>query len=137
LVQRLEQVSNIADPIAEGTAGQIQSITSRDILEPIQRQVVGEFGDDELSKYARSGNTAAPRTRGSRRGHDTIAAVRAGILGQYVDVQFKTGRDELQHAGFILADACLGLSTVRADLVGLGDVMLDADLGQLFVIWLA
>jgi hypothetical protein len=47
-----------------------------------------------------------------------------------VNLQFKAGWDEVQHAAFILADACLGLSTVRADLIGLRDVVLDSDLRQ-------
>jgi hypothetical protein len=62
---------------------------------------------------------------------------RAGILGQDVDVQLNAGRDELQHAGFILAEACLGLSAVRAKLLGLGHVVLDTDLSQSIVIRLA
>ena len=97
----------------------------------------GELGDDHLGKHARSSNTAAQRTRGTFRGHHTIAAVRAGVLGQDVDLKFKAGRDELQHACLILADACLGLSAMRADLIGLGHVVLDADLRQSIVIRLA
>jgi hypothetical protein len=56
-------------------------MASRDILEPIERQVVGEFGDDHLSKKAGSRDTAAYRTRGSLRGDHAITTVRAGILG--------------------------------------------------------
>ena len=49
-------------------------------------------------------------------------------------MKLKVGRDELQHARLILADACLGFAAVRADLLGLGHVVLDADLRQLIVI---
>ena len=99
--------------------------------------MLSELGDDHLSKHARSSNTAAQRTRRTLGGHHTIAAVRAGVLGQDVDLKFKAGRDEIQHACLVLADACLGLSAVRADLVGLGDVVLDSDLRQSIVIRLA
>jgi hypothetical protein len=54
-----------------------------------------------------------------------------------VDLKFEVGRDELQHACLILADACLGLSAVRAKLLGLGHVMRDSDLRQPIVIQLA
>jgi hypothetical protein len=111
-------------------------MASRDILEPIQRQVVGEFGDDHLSKEAGSRDAAAYRTSGSLGGDYTVAAVRAGVLRQNVDVHFKVGRDELQDACLILADACLGFSAVRADFLGLGQVVLDANLRQLIVVWL-
>ncbi len=115
-------------------------MASRDILEPIQRQVVGEFGDDHLSKKAGSRDAAAYRTRGSLGGDHTVAAVRAGILRQNVDVHFKVGRDELQDACLIMADTCLGFTAVRADFLGLGQVVLDANLRQLIVVrltWLA
>ena len=51
-----------------------------------------------------------------------------------MNVHFEVGRDELKDACLILADACLGFSAVRADLFGLGHVMLDADLRQLIVV---
>ena len=97
----------------------------------------GELGDDHLGKHARSSNTTAQRTRGTFRGHHTIAAVRAGVLGQDVDLKFKAGGNEIQHAGLVLANARLGFTAMRADLIGLGDVVLDADLRQSLVIWLA
>ncbi len=45
-----------------------------------------------------------------------------------MDLELKAGGDELQHACLILADECLGFSAMRADLLGLGYVVLDADL---------
>jgi hypothetical protein len=45
-----------------------------------------------------------------------------------VDLKLKVGENEIQHACLILADACLGLSAMRADLFGLRDVVLDMDL---------
>jgi hypothetical protein len=112
----------------------MQTTASRDILEAIERQVFGKLGDDQLSKYAGSGETAAPRTRRRVRGRHTVAAMRAGVLGQNVDVKLKPRRDELQQPCLILANASLGFSAVRADLVGLGHVVLDANLRQAIVI---
>ena len=109
-------------------------MASRDILESIQRQMFGELRDDHLSKQARSSNTAAYGTWRRLGGDHTVAAMGARILGQDVDVEFKAGWDELQHACLIFADACLGLSAVRANLLGLGDIVLDANLRQPIVV---
>jgi hypothetical protein len=98
------------------------------------RRVLSELENDHLSEYACSSNAPTQRTHRTFRGYHTIAAVRAGVLGQDVDLQFKVGGDEIQHACLILADACLGLSAVRAELIGLRDVVLDADLRQSLVI---
>src|SRR5689334_23319384 len=97
----------------------------------------GELGDDHLGKQAGSRDAAAYRTRWGLGGDHTVTAVRAGVLGQNVDMKFKMGRDKLQHACLILADACLELSAMRAQLLSLGDIVLDAHLRQSIVIWLA
>jgi len=67
-------------------------------------------------------------------GNHAIAAVWAGILGQDVDVELEVSRDELEHAGLVLADARLVFPAVRADLLGLGHVVLDTHFGQAIVI---
>ncbi len=59
------------------------------------------------------------------------------MRGQDVDVKLKASRDEFQHPSLILSDARLGLSTVCADLVSLGQVVLDTNLRQSIVIRLA
>ena len=46
-------------------------------------------------------------------------------------------RDELEHAGLILADARLVFAATRANLLGLGHIVLDTHLGQAIVIRLA
>jgi hypothetical protein len=56
--------------------------------------------------------------------------VRTGVLGPDVDAKLKVGRDELQYARLILADACFVFSASRTELVGLGYVVLDAHLNQ-------
>jgi len=73
----------------------------------------GEFGDDQLSEQADPGNASAQGTRRGFGGDHAVAAARAGILGQYVDMKLEVGRDKLEHTGLILADACLGLAALR------------------------
>ena len=92
--------------------------------------MLGELRDEQLSKQSGPGDTAADRTERRLRGDHAIAAVRAGILGQDVDINFKVSRDEIHHTGLILADACLVFSAARANLLGLGHIMLKAYLRQ-------
>ena len=51
-------------------------------------------------------------------------------------MELEVGRDKLKYPRFILADPGLVLAAVRANLLGLGDVMLDAYLRQAIVIGL-
>jgi hypothetical protein len=97
----------------------------------------GEFGDDHLGQQASPCDASAYRTRRGLGGDHTVPAVRAGILGQDVDMKLEVGRDKLQHTCLILTDACLGLSAMRAKLLGFGYIMLGAHLRQSIVIWLA
>ena len=116
---------------------QIEPVTSRDVLEAIQRQMFRELGHDHLSKYARPRNTAAHRTLWSFGSHHTVSTAAAGILGQYVYMERETGRDVLKHACLILANACLRCSALVAGLVGLRDIVLDTNLRQSIIIGLA
>ena len=54
-----------------------------------------------------------------------------------MDLQLKAGRDEIQYAGLILANACLGFAAVRAGLIAFRDIVPDLDLRQPSVIRLA
>src|SRR5215469_7910337 len=97
----------------------------------------GEFGDDHLGKQAGASDAAAHGTRRGFGGDHAVTAMRAGILGQDVDMKFKVSRDKLQHTCLILTDTCLEFSAMRAKLLGLGYIMLDAHLRQSIVFWLA
>jgi hypothetical protein len=119
LIQRFDQVSNVADLVTECAPRQIEPVKSRDILEVIEREMLSELGHSHLSKYARSGNATAHGTLRSLRSHDTD-----------VHVKLETGRDDLKYACLILADACLRCSALVTELVGRRDVVLEADLRQ-------
>ena len=67
--------------------------------------------------------------RDRRAGH-AVAALRAGVLGQDMDMDFELGRDELELAGEVLADAMLRAAAAGAGLLGLGQVVLDADVRE-------
>ena len=96
-----------------------------------------EFGDDHLGQQSGPGDAATYRARRNRGCDHAVAAVRTGVLGQNVDLKLEVGGDKVQHPRLILADACLGLAALRANLLGLGHVVLDAHLRQSIVIGLA
>jgi hypothetical protein len=99
--------------------------------------VFSEFGNNHLGKQADSGDAATRRTRRRRRSGHPVAAARTGVFGQDVHLELEVGRDKVEHPCFVLADACFGLAALRTNLVGLGDVVLDAQLRQSLVIRLA
>jgi hypothetical protein len=88
----------------------------------------GEFGDDHLGQQAGASDAAAHGTRRGFGGDHAVTAMRAGVLGQDVDMKLEVGWDKLQHACLVLADACLEFAAMRAKLFGLRDIVLDAHL---------
>jgi hypothetical protein len=99
--------------------------------------VLGGFRGDHLSNHACPSNTTAYRTQRAIRGYHIFAVVRAGIPGQNVDLQLKTGRDEIQYTRLHPHQCSLGFVTIHTDLFGLGDIALKLDLRQHIVIRLA
>ena len=106
--QRLEHGGGVADPVAERAPRQIDAVSRQDIFESIERQVIGELADDHEGDQPGPGHAAGRRLGRDRRAGDAVAAPRAGVLGQDVDADLQPGRDELELAGLILADADLG-----------------------------
>src|SRR5271156_5154961 len=105
-------------------------MSRQDIFESIQRQVIGEFADDHEGDQPGPGHAARGGLGRDRRAVDAVAALRAGVLGQDVDADLQTGRDVLELAGLVLADADLGGPAAGAGLLRLGEVVLDADVGE-------
>ena len=92
--------------------------------------MIGEFADDHEGDQPGPGHAAGRRFGRDRRAGDAVAALRAGVLGQDVDADLQPGRDELELARLILADADLGGPAAGAGLLRLGEVVLDADVGE-------
>ena len=93
--------------------------------------MVGELADDDEGDQAGPGD--APRDglgRDRRAGH-AVATLGAGVLGQDVDLDFQPSRDELELAGLILADAPHWFAAAGAGLLGLGQIVLDADVVEM------
>ena len=67
--------------------------------------MVGELADDHEGDQPRPGDPARDGLGRDRRAGHAVAALGAGVLGQDVDVDLQPGRDELELAGLVLADA--------------------------------
>ena len=131
LVERPQQFGRRLNPIAQRTAGNVQAVTREEVFLTVQRQVVAELGDDDLSDQPRSGDAASNRPHRRRRARHAIFAVPAGVLGSHVDVHFELRRDVLQDSALVLADAVLGPTAAGALLVRLAQVMLVPKVRQL------
>ena len=109
----------------------VQAVTREEVFLTVQRQVVAELGDDDLSDEPWSGDAASNRPHRRRRARHAIFAVPAGVLGSHVDVHFELRRDVLQNPALVLADAVLGPTAAGALLVRLAQVMLVPKVRQL------
>ena len=99
LVERPQQFGRRLDPIAQRTAGNVQAVAREEVFLPVQRQVIAELSDDDLSDQPWSGDAASNRPHRRRWAHHAIFAVPAGVLGSHVDVHFELRRDVLQNLG--------------------------------------
>ena len=100
--QRPQQRRRLADPVGQGRALQVDARAGVDPALPIQRQVVGVFGDQNVGEQARRGAAAADRQAWCRGlGHGLAAA--AGELRPHVADDAKRPRHVVQHLGHVLA----------------------------------
>ena len=117
LGQRFEQERGVADPVAQGAPRQIYAVSRQDIFESIKREMVGELADDHERDQTGSGDPARYRLGRYRRAGHAVAAFRAGVLGQDMDLDLHPRRDELELARLVLADAGFRLSAARTRLL--------------------
>src|SRR3954466_1906056 len=92
-VQRPQEFGRRLDPVAQRTAGNVQTVTREEVFLPVQRKVIAEFTDDDLRDQPWSGDAASNRPHWRRRARHAIFAVPTGVLGPYVDVHFELRRD--------------------------------------------
>jgi hypothetical protein len=131
LVERLEQFGRRLDPVAQRTAGNVQAVAREEVFLPVQRQVIAELSDDDLSDQSWSGDAASNWPHRRRWAHHASFAVPAGVLGSHVDVHFELRRDVFQNSALVLANAVFRSAADDALLVRLAQVMLVAKVGQL------
>ena len=123
-VERPQEFSRRLDPVALRAAGNVQAVARKEVFLPVQRQVVTEFGDDDLSDQSRPSDAAVDRPHRRRRARHAVFAVAARVLGTHVDVHFQLRRDVLQDPALVLADAIFRSAAAGAPLVRLAQVVL-------------
>jgi len=106
-------------------------VTRKEVFLTIERQVVAELADDDLSNEPWPRDAASNWPQRRWWAHHAIFAVPAGVLGPNVDVYFELRRNVLQDLAFILADAVLVPTTAGTLLVRLAQVMLVPKVRQL------
>ena len=72
LVERPQQLSGRLYPIALGAASNVQAVTREEVFLTVERQVVAELGDDDLSDQSRSGDAAGDRSHRRRRARHAV-----------------------------------------------------------------
>jgi hypothetical protein len=109
----------------------MHAVSGQDIFEPVEREVVGELADQDVGDQPRAGDSSGDRLGRHRWAGHAVAALGAGVFGQDMDVDFELGRGELEFAGEVFADAMFDATAAGAGLLGLGQVVFDAVVGEM------
>jgi hypothetical protein len=115
LARRLDHPGRRRHPATQGAAGDIHLLTRKYLLDPIQRQMIGEFAGDHTRQQARAGQAPLDpfgRPLGqadvgvaiARVAFSTIAML-AGVFVADVLKHQETGREVFQLLGTFPADA--------------------------------
>ncbi len=89
-------VSPPAHPARQRRAREINAITSVDLLLPVERQVIGVFGNEHMRQESRAWPSALDRQKRHRHLHDCLAGA-AGELGSHMPDHLERGRHILQN----------------------------------------
>src|SRR5512135_1244064 len=93
--------------------------------------MVGELADQHVGTQSWAGDPSRHGLGRDRRAGHAVAALRARVRGQGVDRYFQPRRDELELTGEVLADALFRVTAAGAGLLVLGQVVFDADVGEM------
>jgi hypothetical protein len=103
LDQRIKERRRPTDAVSERRALQGHPLAGVDLRLPIQRQVIGVLGHQDVRQEPRTGNAACDRPAW-RRFLDDLLAARAGELRTHVPDHLEARRDVFQDFGDVLAD---------------------------------
>ena len=126
LVNRPQQPGGAADPIGQRRAIEVDPLPGVDLGLPVERQVIGVFGDQHLGDR-RLGRQAAldqPRRRG--RLHHHVLAGPAGVFGPAHDQHPELRRHDVEPLAHVLADPMQRVPAAGAGVVVDIDHHLDA-----------
>ncbi len=125
-MNRPQQTGGAADPVGQGRAIELDALPGVDLGLPIQRKVIGVFGDQHLGHRRLGRQAALDQPRRRRRLHHHVLASPAGIFGPAHDQHPELRRHDVEPLARILADPMQRVAAARAGMVVDIDHHLDA-----------
>ena len=89
IIKPLQEFGGRCNPVTLSAAGNMQTVSHKDVFLSIQRQMIAELTDNDLSDQTRSGNATDNGSFRRRRTRDSVFAVTTGILRTNVFVNFQ------------------------------------------------
>jgi hypothetical protein len=110
--QRFEQIGHTPGPVGERRNRNARARAGVALVQPVQWRVVDVLAHHHVGQDRSIRDAALENPLRSRGGDDSVAAVRASVLGQPVLVVHEVPRDPLDAAGDLLADLLPRLATL-------------------------
>jgi hypothetical protein len=126
IIDRSQQPGGAADPIRQGGAIEIDALAGVDLGLPVQRQMIGVFGDENLrdGRIGRQSALDQPRRCGSL--HHDLFAGPAAVFGTAHDKHAQLSGDDVQPFAHVLADPMQRMMAARTGVILDVDHHLDA-----------
>ena len=116
--QRRQQRAAIADHVGDGRATHLDTITTVDLAQPVQRHVIGELAHHDVCEQPGAGHAPIHRAGRRQRLRDRLAT-RAGQLRPNVAHHMEGARLVVQNLRDVLADFAQGAAAGLAAAAGL------------------
>ena len=128
--QRLEHRGGVADPVAQRAPRQVDAVSRQDIFESIQRQVIGELADDHEGDQPGPGHAAGVGLGGTGGLATPSRHFEQAYLGRtWTWTSSRAGMNSSSRDSSSPMRT-LGVAAAGAGLLGLGEVVLDADVRE-------
>lgn len=124
--KRRQPSGSPSDPVGERRAVELDVLTSEDLRLPIERQVIGILGDNDVRDERGGGHAAGDDTRHRGRLDDNALAGPAAIARTTGDQHPQGRRHDVEALGSILADGMKRAAAAAAGLIVYIDDLLDA-----------
>jgi hypothetical protein len=91
-------------PVRQRRTIELNALAGVNLRLPIERQVIGIFGDQDLGDGGLGRQSALDQPGRGRRLHDTVLASTAGVFGPPGNEDLELSRDQVQPLASILTD---------------------------------
>ena len=128
LVKRPQQIGRVAAPDALRGAVDLKTVPREDVLQAVQRQVIGVFAGDHIRQQPRTGHAFVDRLRrffsqGDVGVFGVVLALLAGVLDLNVLDPLEAAGDIFDLPARFLADLRAGFAAAGTDLLSVGQVV--------------